>query len=111
MSKHKPFPWFLKFPAKPVKNQEYRLSVISQQSLGVESVVADFMWNMVNPANDHIEPVYHSYIVKEVLETRLSRGDWTNYEGVPFFYDLIAICQGYCFESELNPAENGVSAY
>lgn len=76
------------------------------QSLGVDSVVGDFMWNAVNPKTENIEPVYHSYLIKEILETRLSRGDWTNYEAVPFFYDVRAECLGYAYKSELNPLEH-----
>lgn len=96
-----PFPHLLTIP-KFSNNHQFRFVQITPAQ--VDDLVFEAKDRRWNPKTETIELVYDCYLVKEIIEQRPARGDWTAYEAWPTYYHCRGEYIGERFESA--PHEN-----
>lgn len=78
-----PFPHIL---TEPKLSNDFTFRFVTTAKIIEGEIVCEHSHVQENLKSKEFEPVMNCYVVKEIIEERPARGDWSAYDEHPFYY-------------------------
>lgn len=94
-----PFPHIL---TEPKFSNDFSLRFVQPESIIEGELLFEHSHVQENLKSREMEPVFKVYLIKNILESRPARGDWSGYRLLPNYYSCKGEYRGEFFKSALD---------